>query len=97
MSEDKFYQIEFGSCYCCCTEFIVNGIDAYYDDFGEKYDRAMERAEPYCCGDMRFTRHADIAKVNECLSKYGITIEQFNEIANELEKGLSFGECGWCE
>lgn len=37
----------------CETEiFTVNGINATYEDFGEKYDHDTENAEDYGCGDM---------------------------------------------
>jgi hypothetical protein len=30
------------------------------------------------------------------LDKYGITEEEYNEVATRLEIDLSFGSCGWC-
>lgn len=93
----SLYKIEFGEAFCYCREFTVNGKDADYEDFGEKYDRDPDDAPDYCCADMRFTRYTDKAKVAKCCKKYGITVEQYAKICEELEKGLSFGSCGWCE
>lgn len=93
---NMFYKAEFAKCYCCCTVFVVNDIVAVEEDFGEKYDRDELNAEPYGCGDMRFTRHTDEAKISRCLEKYRITRSQFHTVAAALEKGLSFGDCNWC-
>lgn len=86
-------ELEFGECLCYCRNFKINGKQADEDDFGAKFDRSPETAQPYSCGDMQFTRNPPTAEV---LSKYGITIDEYNEIAAQLEKGLSFGCCGWC-
>lgn len=94
---DKFFHVEFGEAFCYCREFTVNGRDADYEDFGERYDRAPDNAPAYCCKDMRFTRFTDEATILKCCNKYGITPKQYDEICSELEKGLSFGSCGLCE
>lgn len=73
--------------------FTINGIDADYSDFGEKYDRSPETAEDYGCGDMQFTR---VPPTPEVLGKYGITDAEYALVASQLEVGLSFGTCGWC-
>ena len=67
--------------------------DATPEDFGEQYDRDPGGAEPYGCGDMRFTR---IPPTVEVLNKYEITIDEYHLVAQQLEHGLSFGSCGWC-
>lgn len=85
--------LKFGRALCYTPEFSINGVDADYQDFGEKFDRSPETAEAYSCGDMQFTRNPPTAEV---LSKYKITIDEYHEVAERLEKGLSFGECGWC-
>ena len=86
-------ELQFGTSLCFAPTFKINDKDADADDFGEKYDRSPETAEDYACGDMRFTRIPPTAAV---LSKYGITIDEYHEIATRLEEGLSFGCCGWC-
>ena len=86
-------ELEFGHSLCYTPTFKINRIDADSDDFGEKYDRDSENAEDYGCGDMQFTR---IKPKSEVLEKYGITKDEYFEIAEKLESGLSFGCCGWC-
>jgi hypothetical protein len=86
-------KLEFCRYLCAVEKFEVNGISADKDDFGEKYDRDPHAAEPYGCGDMRFTR---IDSTPEVLAKYGITETEYEEVCGELENGLSFGHCGWC-
>tara|TARA_R110000796_G_C14195151_1_gene391051 strand:- start:52 stop:324 length:273 start_codon:yes stop_codon:yes gene_type:complete len=86
-------ELEFGTTLCYTPTFIVNGIDADEDDFGEKYDRNPDEAEPYGCGNMTFTRIEATTKV---LEKYNITQDEYSKIAEKLEDGLSFGSCGWC-
>ena len=49
-------ELEFYSSLCSCSIFNINGVEGDADDFGEKYDRASEQAEEYCCGYMQFTR-----------------------------------------
>ena len=86
-------KLEFANSYCCTSFFVINGTDADEDDFGEKFDRDAASAEPYGCGNMRFTRKAPTDSV---LAEYGITESEYTEIAAKLEAGLSFGRCGWC-
>ncbi len=78
----------------CVTElFVINGISADSDDFGTQGDNDADNAEDYGCGDMIFERKTD---TNEILKKYNITKEEYEKTAEKLEKGLSFGCCGWC-
>lgn len=86
-------ELEFGTALCYTPKFVINGIIADEDDFGEKYDRDPDNAEDYGCGDMQFTR---IPPTNEVLEKYSITEAEYAIIAGQLEEGLSFGSCGWC-
>ena len=80
--------------YLCDTEdFIINGIEADSDDFGEVNDLCPESAEEYGCGDARFVIKEPTTKI---LSKYGITTEDYYIIADNLENMLSFGCCGLC-
>ena len=85
--------LTFGHALCYTPEFSINGVDADCEDFGEKYDRSPETAEDYACGNMQFTR---IPPTTEVLARYNITEKEYDEIAEKLEAGLSFGSCGWC-
>ena len=78
---------------CALSVFEINGINADYEDFGEKEDRNPWGAEDYCCGDMRFEGKRP---TTEILEKYKITIDEYNEICDLLEEKLSFGACCWC-
>ena len=79
-------------CLCSTEVFIINGVDADYDDFGEKYDRGSD-AEDYTCDDMQFTGKDSTPKI---LEKYSITQSEYDEVVSELSEKLSFGSCGWC-
>ena len=78
---------------CACEEFIINGIEAYTDDFGYGEDVGSEYAEPYCCGNRKFLPKQI---TQETLDKYKITLTEANQIQNELIEKLSWGSCGWC-
>jgi len=78
---------------CELEIFTINGVDAEYDDFGEKYDNDTENAEDYGCGNMRFFPKP---ATGDILSKYRISIDEYNAITEELTTKLSFGSCGWC-
>lgn len=78
----------------CRTEvFIINGMNAEQNDFGDTYDHDAESAEPYACADMRFDRKPP---TKEVLDRYNITEEEYYNICNELEYELHVGGCGWC-
>ncbi len=89
----KEVKITFGESYCCCLEFSIGGIEADDADFGVGMDIDRENAEEYCCGNRQFFIR-DSSK--EVLEKYGITEEEYLDIAERLKKGLSWGRCGWC-
>lgn len=84
----------FGTDFCYTNEFTINGIAGDSGDFGEKYDRSPDDAEPCGCGDMQFTR---VPARAEILEKYCITEGEYSQVCDKLEEGLSFGSCGWCE
>lgn len=86
-------KLEVYKCLCAAKEFTINGIDASDSDFGDHFDRNPEEAEPYCCGNMRFTR---IKPDKDVLTKYSITEKEYNQVCNKLEDMLSFGACGLC-
>jgi hypothetical protein len=89
----SFYIIEAYDCRCSLKTFKINGIDADYDEFGDKEDIDRENAADYCCGNMTFTpRNAK----QEVLDKYKISQEQYDEVCDKLVDALSFGSCGWC-
>lgn len=87
-------ELKFGTCYCCTTTFIINGIEAYSWDFGDKFDDDPYNAPEYGCGNMKFHPYEPIPEIME---KYNITEKEWNEICDKLDKGLSFGGCAWCE
>lgn len=77
---------------CELEQFEVNGIEADYEDFGDKYDRQPDVAGPYGCGDMQFI---PCQPTDEILHKYKITADEYEDICDELDC-LSIGNCGWC-
>lgn len=89
------YEIKVSKWLCYCPIFTVKGVKADEDDFGDKedIDRHCENKPDHGCGNMTFTPKPAIQKV---LDKYGITVDEYNEIASVLEDGLSFGYCGLC-
>lgn len=94
---EKYYKMDlklkiYGAL-CATSEFIINGIDASSGDFGTQDDIKPENAEDYGCGNMTFERKPSTQLI---LDKYGITEEEYNEVATRLEIDLSFGSCGWC-
>ena len=81
-----------GADYCCdLEEFKINGIRADEDDFGSKKDLAPR---PDCsCGNLQFIPDPP---TQEVLNQYKITVEEYEEICNQLKKVLSIGYCGLC-
>jgi len=86
-------KIEVYGALCELSEFEINGVDAYWEDFGEKYDDEPDEAEPYGCGDMRFFKKFP---KQEVLDKYDISLTEYEVICYKLGDLLSFGNCGWC-
>lgn len=81
-------------CFCATKVFRINGIEARYEDFGDKQDIDWMNAPDYCCANMQFI---PCKPTEEILNKYGITVDEYTEVCNKLKDGLSFGSCGWCE
>ncbi len=78
---------------CELREFTINGIQARYQDFGDKFDHDQDNAPDYGCGDMRFDpKPAEPA----ILEKYHITPDEYDDICEALKEALNFGGCGWC-
>lgn len=89
-------KLEMEVCRSLCETkiFKINNIEADYEDFGEKFDRAQNEAEDYGCGNMQFTGNKATQKT---LNKYKININEYNKIVETLEEKLSFGSCGLCD
>lgn len=88
-------KLEIEPCSACCflKVFKINGIKADSSDFGHQEDVDETNAPDYGCGNMQFiSKHA----TQDVLDKYDITVEDYNEILNELDRCLSFGYCDWC-
>lgn len=86
-------EVEARGALCELRVFSINGKDADYEDFVEKYDHDIENAPDYGCGDMR----CDVKDpTKEVLEKYGITLAEYHEIADHVCEKLDFGCCGWC-
>lgn len=86
-------EIEVYDCLCELSKFIINWIDADYDDFWDKYDRHTEEAEEYWCWYMQFEW---CTYTQDILDKYNISIEDYNKIVTILEDKLSFWCCWRC-
>lgn len=78
---------------CELMKFTINGIDADKNDFGTSYDADSDNAEEYGCGNHIFESKNPTQKV---LDKYGISVEEYSEICDELTEKLHVGSCGWC-
>ena len=87
-------KLEIYECLCSTEVFIINGVNADYEDFGEKYDRGRgSDTEVYGCADMQFTGKDSTPEI---LAKYSINQSEYDEVVSELSEKLSFGSCGWC-
>jgi len=82
----------FGSL-CTTAVFEINGITADESEFGHGKDISPHSAEPYCCGYREWTASLPDQEV---LDKYKITVDEYRQICDQLEEGLSFGPCGMC-
>ena len=78
---------------CALETFSINGIRADRDDFGIGQDEKREIADAHCCGYWRFTARPAMQTI---LDKYHITVDEYNEIARQLESTLDVGECELC-
>ena len=87
-------KIELMDSFCDLRVFVINGVQAYKEDFGNACDESPDNADDYGCGDMVFTPHE--YPPAGVLSKYDISREEFDLIAAGLAKQLSFGGCGLC-
>lgn len=92
-SKDGLYDIKVSKWNCYCPIFTIKGQKANQYDFGEGDDIDFADKPKYGCGNKVFVAKPATQKV---LDKYGITIDEYNEIADVLVEGLSFGYCGLC-
>lgn len=86
-------EFEVFDCLCEPKIFKINDVSADYNDFGIKEDTLPVSAYSYMCENMEFTAKLPTSVV---LDKYGITVDEYHDICDRLEAGLSFGRCGWC-
>lgn len=86
-------EVEAYAAICELRVFSINGKDADYEDFVEKYDHSRENAPDYGCGDMRCDAKPP---TQEVLEKYGITLAEYYEIVDRICEKLDFGYCGCC-
>lgn len=77
---------------CRTSVFIVNNVPADVEDFGVM---DCESDGNYGCIYNVFKPFRHPAK--QVLKKYKITLEEFLEIGDNLEKKLDIHDCGWCK
>nr|DAR87641.1 MAG TPA: Golgin subfamily A member 7/ERF4 family [Caudoviricetes sp.]DAX62841.1 MAG TPA: Golgin subfamily A member 7/ERF4 family [Caudoviricetes sp.] len=70
--------------------FTINGIEASKDDFGEVN---VEGIGNYSCLLMGFTPKMPKQGV---LDKYKITLDEYEEIIEQLNDTFCYGKCSWC-
>jgi hypothetical protein len=87
------YKAKVYSCLCSLKVFEINDIPADEYDFVYKYDHSRGTAEGYSCGNMQ----TDVKPFSaDVLSKYGITVDEYAAIAEDIAEKLSFGRCSLC-
>lgn len=86
------YEIKNYRSICALKVFIINGVEAEVEDFGDKFDTDPDSTECGGCGNMQFL---PVEATEEVLKKYKITKEEYGIICEKLGI-LSFGNCGWC-
>lgn len=80
--------------YCDCdVELTVKGKKADIEDFGNTRDIEEDKSPPFGCGNMFFEVYEESPEI---LEKYGITVEEYDEIGATLQKWLTIGCCDWC-
>ena len=87
------YKLEVYGALCSLKTFTINGKPVDEDDFFTQDDVSRDTAEDYACGNMLGT---PCKATSEVLEKYGLTVDEFNTIAEEAADLVSFGNCGWC-
>lgn len=82
-----------GSLPCELEEFKINGKKADKDDFGEKDGVCTI---DYGCVCRTFVVEDDENRISNTMEKYGLTREEFNDVAQRLESVLDVGRCWLC-
>lgn len=94
-SKEGLYDIKVSKWFCRCPVFTIRGHEADERDFGEGEDMDMDfdsRPQRGCGNKVFVVKPA----TQKALDKYGITVDEYNEIASVLAEGLLFGECTLC-
>ena len=81
---------QYGSLPCELEVFIINGIEADEDDFGELIRVALEE---YSCNVSGFKPKEHTQSV---LEKYNITEDEYKSVCLKLNDTFSFGGCSLC-
>lgn len=79
-------------CFSCAT-LKIRGQEADIDDFGNDEDIDPQHAPPWGCGNRFFQVWEERPEI---LEKYGITVEEYDEIGFWLQRCLSVGCCDLC-
>lgn len=79
---------------CKLAFFTINGIEADEADFGSHYDRMPKTGNSCACKDMKFIPKNPTVKV---LEKYTLSINEYEQVCDKLDKELSFGACCFCD
>lgn len=77
---------------CSVEYFKINGNDADIDDFGDMEDTEPS-GERYVCGCMKFIPKMPTKII---LEKYGIDVDEYAEVCDEIESVMYVGRCGMC-
>lgn len=90
-----FYRLEPNSDDCRRKDiyFVINNINADYNDFGTIVESTKEGWE-FACPPEEFIPKMVTSKI---LEKYNINENEYNHICNELVQLLSFNGCAWCQ
>jgi hypothetical protein len=78
---------------CSLRVFTIDGKRVDEDDFCTASDEGRDHAGPYSCGNMIGRA---LPATNKKLKKYNLTVDEFNEIAEEVASLVSFESCDWC-
>ena len=77
---------------CAAETFIVNGIDAEVEDFGECKD-LVDEAYKSNCKNRQFVK---ALPTDEVLAKYGLNLKQYAAVCAKLETTFAIGWCTQC-
>ena len=78
---------------CGLKSMTINGIEADESDFGYTTDLDPSEAPKYGCGNRQFVEEPATEAV---LAKYGISLDDYDAIVEELKEALAFGRCQLC-